>query len=165
MLDHTPHSRLSEIRAPVTIGMKADLSSEPASNRSPTSADFHVGRRIKELRRNQGLTQKHVARSIGVTGAQFHRYEVGATRVATSRLMAIAGVFGVRPEYLMSEAAPKFVISQRHVGVPDALATNDLVELVELFSSLPDQRRRSAMVTFARSLARSPQSPEHIDRN
>lgn len=117
--------------------------------RSATSSDCLVGRRIKDLRRKNGLTQKQVAARVGVTGAQFHRYEVGTTRVAASRLMDIATALGVRPADLMHEGVPQ--------GAPPPLAdlptSNDLVELVEMFSLISDRRRRGAVVTFARSLA------------
>jgi transcriptional regulator with XRE-family HTH domain len=143
--------------------IKTDLSSEVASNRSPTSADVGVGRRIKELRRNRGLSQKQVAWSIGVTGAQFHRYEAGATRVATSRLMAIAETLGVPPHRLMSEAAPISNVAQPAGDNPEARQSNDLVELMELFSLVADQRRRAAMMTFAKSLASAPEVAENLD--
>ncbi|WP_165585395.1 helix-turn-helix domain-containing protein [Roseococcus sp. SYP-B2431] len=119
------------------------------SGRSATSSDGMVGRRIKALRLRNGLTQKQVAARVGVTGAQFHRYEVGTTRVAASRLLDIATVLGVRAEALMNDDAPRE--ATRHQ--PGPAASNDLLELVEMFSSIADQRRRCALVSFARCLA------------
>ncbi|WP_165585639.1 helix-turn-helix domain-containing protein [Roseococcus sp. SYP-B2431] len=120
------------------------------NNRSPTSADARVGVRIKELRRAAGRTQKQIAAQIGVTGAQFHRYETGATRVAASRLMAIAAALGTRPEALMGMPAPALV-----AAIPlEGGATDDLVELVEAYGAISDPRRRLALITFARAVAR-----------
>jgi transcriptional regulator with XRE-family HTH domain len=121
------------------------------AGRSTTSSDIMVGRRIKALRLRSGQTQKQVAARIGVTGAQFHRYEVGTTRVAASRLMDIATALGVRAADLMRDE-----MSREAAQVPTgSVAANDLVELVEMFSLIADQRRRCAVVTFARSLATS----------
>ncbi len=120
------------------------------NNRSPTKADARVGVRIKELRRAAGRTQKQIAAQIGVTGAQFHRYETGATRVAASRLMAIAGALGTRPEALMGMPAPAVPAPIPLEGV----ATDDLVELVEAYGAISDPRRRLALITFARAVAR-----------
>ncbi|MGK7871086.1 helix-turn-helix domain-containing protein [Falsiroseomonas sp. E2-1-a20] len=119
-------------------------------NRSPTSADASVGSRIKELRRAAGRTQKEIADIVGVTGAQFHRYETGATRIATSRLLGIATALGVRPETLMGGSAP------RHEPMVDFIdgATDELVELVQVFSTIGDPRRRAALMAFARAVAR-----------
>ncbi|WP_421994093.1 helix-turn-helix domain-containing protein [Roseococcus sp.] len=128
------------------------------NNRSPTSADARVGVRIKELRRAAGYTQKEIATQIGVTGAQFHRYETGATRVAASRLMAIAEALGTRPDALMGVAMP-----MAHASVPlEGAATDDLVELVEAYGAISDPRRRLALINFARAVARGPGSDDAI---
>jgi transcriptional regulator with XRE-family HTH domain len=125
------------------------------AGRSATSSDTMVGRRIKALRLRSGQTQKQVAARVGVTGAQFHRYEVGTTRVAASRLMDIATALNVRAADLMRDE-----ISCEVPQVPTGSATvNDLVELVEMFSLIADQRRRGAVVTFARSLATPDSAP------
>jgi transcriptional regulator with XRE-family HTH domain len=130
-----------------------------SGNRSPTSADASVGSRIKELRRAAGRTQKEIADIVGVTGAQFHRYETGATRIATSRLLGIATALGVRPEMLMGTSAP------RHAPMVDFIdgATDELVELVQVFSAINDPRRRSALMAFARAVARG-QTPQTADQ-
>ena len=119
-------------------------------NRSPTSADANVGGRIKELRRAAGRTQKEIADIVGVTGAQFHRYETGATRIATSRLLGIATALGVRPEALVGTATPR---PEPMVDLTEG-ATDELVELVQVFSTITDPRRRSALMAFARAVAR-----------
>jgi transcriptional regulator with XRE-family HTH domain len=121
-----------------------------SGNRSPTSADASVGSQIKKLRRAAGRTQKEIADIVGVTGAQFHRYETGATRIATSRLLSIATALGVRPEALIGTAPP------RHTPMVNFIdgAADDLVELVQVFSTINDPRRRSALLAFARAVAR-----------
>ena len=127
-----------------------------SNNRSPTSADAGVGNRIKELRRASGRTQKEIADIVGVTGAQFHRYETGATRVAASRLMAIAEALNVRPDVLMG--APAASTASTTVELGDA-APDDLLELVEVFAAISDPRRRAALMAFARVVAKSQQGP------
>jgi transcriptional regulator with XRE-family HTH domain len=121
------------------------------NSRAPTSADAGVGVRIKQLRRAAGRTQKQIANAIGVTGAQFHRYETGATRVAASRLLAIAAALGTRPEALIGIQKPPSAPSTL-----DGAATDDLVELVEAYTAISDPRRRHALIAFARVVARGP---------
>lgn len=152
MLDRTAFGGRLEDSSPADADTKKALLVDVVSNRSPTSDDGKVGRRIKEFRRNQGLTQKQVAWRIGVTGAQLHRYEAGATRIAASRLIAIATALGVQPEVLMGGATVRLRAPEAPV---DALSTDDLMEIVELFSALTDERRRGAMLAFARSVSRS----------
>jgi transcriptional regulator with XRE-family HTH domain len=147
MSDYNTLSR--ELETPGLSRAKQSPTSETASNRTPTSADHNVGRRIRHLRRSQGLTLKELAARVGVTGAQFHRYEMGSTRVAAGRLIAIAAALGVLPEQLMSE----FGLDAAPHQPRSTPASIDIVELVEIFSQLNDERRRAAVLTFARSLA------------
>jgi len=137
--------------SPVT-GLQAPLEEALGLNsRAPTSADAGVGMRIKQLRRAAGRTQKQIASAIGVTGAQFHRYETGATRVAASRLLAIAAALGTRPEALIGVQKPSTAPPPL-----DGTATDDLVELVEAYTAISDPRRRHALIAFARVVARGP---------
>ncbi|NKC30543.1 helix-turn-helix domain-containing protein [Falsiroseomonas selenitidurans] len=149
-----PRAAAMDVRPQGLAGAETAIESPPPSvavgNRSPTSADASVGGRIKELRRAAGRTQKEIADIVGVTGAQFHRYETGATRIATSRLLGIATALGVRPEVLVGTAAPR---SETLVDFTDG-ATDELVELVQVFSTINDPRRRHALMAFARAVAR-----------
>jgi hypothetical protein len=72
----------------------------------------------------------------------FHRYETGATRIATSRLLGIATALDVRPEVLMGTAAPE---NKPMLNFIDG-ATDELVELVQVFSTINDPRRRGALM-------------------
>jgi transcriptional regulator with XRE-family HTH domain len=121
--------------------------------RNPSTPDTAVGREIRQYRRAAGLTQKQVADIIGVTGAQFHRYETGATRITASRLIAIANALGVRADTLL--AAASSVDMEPAVSTP-ASTSQEIVELVQMFGSIVDPRHRSALVAVARMMT-SPQ--------
>jgi transcriptional regulator with XRE-family HTH domain len=119
----------------------------PVSNRSSTEDDQSVGKRIKQLRRAMGATQVEMATRVGVTGAQFHRYETGQTRVAASRLVAIAKALGVDPSALLGQAPVS-------VTRPEASKSNstgeEILELIEILSSISCSRERRALICFAR---------------
>ena len=126
----------------------------PLSRRTPTLSDSSVGREIRALRRAQGRTQKELARAIGVTGAQLHRYEAGTTRIAASRLITIAEALGVAAETLIAAGygPPAGPHAQPAAPVP-AQPSDDIVELIELFGTITDARHRSALVAVARMMA------------
>jgi transcriptional regulator with XRE-family HTH domain len=126
------------------------------SNRAPTQGDSQVGRRIRELRRDLGLTLKQVAATIGVTAAQLHRYEVGSTRVAASRLVDIARALKASPAELLGGAVER-ERAPVPVEVPDGWM--DIADLIQAFNSLSDQRLRRAVLIVARHLAAN--SAEH----
>jgi transcriptional regulator with XRE-family HTH domain len=56
-----------------------------------TTADDHIGGRIRERRIMLGLTQHQLTEMIGVTYQQAHKYERGINRVSAGRLFEIAG--------------------------------------------------------------------------
>ena len=59
------------------------------------AADRHVGARIRERRVMMGLSQQQLAKMIGVTYQQAHKYERGLNRISAGRLFEIAQVLGV----------------------------------------------------------------------
>ena len=140
----------------------AQIAPKEPTNRAPTSDDAAVGRRIKEERRAAGRTQLSIARCIGVTGAQFHRYEAGSSRVAASRLMAIAASLNIRPEVLMGVPVPRPVEAPSVPLSPGP--THDLVALVEVFASISDPRRRHALLAFARVISHDEQAASDVPR-
>lgn len=118
-------------------------------HRGPVRSDSEVGREVRRLRRAQGKTLKVLAGAVGVTGAQLHRYETGATRIAASRLIAIAEALGVRPDVLIAAGAAQ----TRAQPVAREAADDDIVDLIRVFSSLSDPRHRTALVSVARMMA------------
>jgi transcriptional regulator with XRE-family HTH domain len=128
--------------APAAETALAESALRERFTRAPTLADAAVGRRIRELRRAAGKTQKELADAVGVTTAQLHRYEAGATRVAASRLLMIADALGVRVERLMGDAA-----------APPAAGRDDAAELVQALAAITDPKHRAALLSFARALA------------
>jgi transcriptional regulator with XRE-family HTH domain len=117
-----------------------------------SKADSAVGQEIRRHRRQVGLTQKDVAARIGVTGAQFHRYETGATRITTGRLIAIAAVLNIRPDTLLAAAST----AEAEHPLVSSNASQEIVDLVQMFASI-DPQHRSAFVAVARMISSSPQ--------
>ena len=65
--------------------------------------DVHIGRRIRSRRRLLGLNQSEVARRIGVTFQQVHKYETGQSAVTAARLYAISTALGVTFDYFYDD--------------------------------------------------------------
>jgi len=61
----------------------------------PHPVDMRVGRRVRELRAAQGLSQGTLADKLGVSFQQVQKYEKGTNRMGASRLSDIAKVLGV----------------------------------------------------------------------
>ena len=54
--------------------------------------DVEVGRKIKELRLAQGLSQTALADALGITYQQFAKYERGVNRISAAQIHLIASV-------------------------------------------------------------------------
>lgn len=129
------------------VGLPQRLAQPPVQGvRSATASDTALGQKIRGLRRARVLTQKELAAMVGVTGAQLHRYETGGTRIAASRLVALANALGVRADTLIGSCT-----TEPEAPAPAAHHSgDDLLELIQIFSGLTDARHRSAVLSIAR---------------
>ena len=69
----------------------------------PKPVDVHVGLRIRNRRKELGLSQTNLGEAIGVTFQQLQKYERGVNRIGASRLAAIAGALGVPIGYFFPD--------------------------------------------------------------
>lgn len=60
--------------------------------------------RIKELRKDAGLTQKEFAKIIGITDASISKYENGEMIPKIDKLEKMSDIFGVTVEYITGES-------------------------------------------------------------
>lgn len=59
------------------------------------------GNRLKELRKEKGLTQQNMADMMGITMRNYQRYEYGDINVPATTLNFFADYFGVTTDYLL----------------------------------------------------------------
>lgn len=64
-------------------------------NFASSGIDAALGRVIRALRTEAGMTQSDMGQAIGVSFQQMQKYESGLNRVSVSRLMRIALVLGI----------------------------------------------------------------------
>jgi transcriptional regulator with XRE-family HTH domain len=122
--------------------------------------DEHVGERIRRRRAELGLTQEHLAVSLGISYQQVQKYETGANRISAGRLYQIArrleipvGMFfeGIAAAGPADEgdalAAPE---NQAPAG---AGANRVTIEAARNFAAIVDPSVRAALSNLIRSLA------------
>ena len=128
------------------------------SSKRPGPVDVTVGRNVRIWRMARGLSQAELASRIGVTFQQLQKYEVGANRIGTGRLVKVAAVLGVPVAALFegtnaadpSESLLALVSDSRSFRLAQAFAaikhTNlrlSLIQLVERIAAAePTNRRR-----------------------
>jgi transcriptional regulator with XRE-family HTH domain len=117
-----------------------------AGRRGPQDVDHYVSGRMRERRIMLGLTQQQMAKLIGVTYQQAHKYEKGINRVTAGRLYSIARVLGVEIGYFYEGL-------QIGGGLVPPPGRRMLLDFARDFLNIPDPRHREAVATLARALA------------
>ena len=76
-----------------------------------SKVEAHVGRRVRERRREIGMSQTKLGDALGISFQQVQKYEIGINRVSASRLWDIANIlevdFGHFFEGIQKRAKPK----------------------------------------------------------
>jgi transcriptional regulator with XRE-family HTH domain len=65
----------------------------------PDPIDIFVGKRMRERRRQENLSQSALAARLGVTFQAIGKYECGDVRISASTLFRLCQVLGVGPAY------------------------------------------------------------------
>jgi transcriptional regulator with XRE-family HTH domain len=73
--------------------MNARTRTVPGS-RSPNDIDLLVGKKLRKLRLEAGLTLQDLAKQIGVSHQQLQKYETGANRLSVGMLPVVAEALG-----------------------------------------------------------------------
>jgi transcriptional regulator with XRE-family HTH domain len=92
------------------------------TTRDEPSGTSDVGRQLREVRRQQGLSRSEVARSAGLTRRELAAYERGRVPVPDSDLWCLAGSCGVDVGDLLPERPPLTTTSERNsLAVGDSI--------------------------------------------
>lgn len=107
----------------------------------------NIGKKIKSLRRDQGLTQAELASRIHVTPQNISQYERGIRTPKTATKQKIAGALGVPVASLDSDFSAPFKMQlnlfQEHVS-PEALDI-DIEQVIKYIKRLNDRGRLIAI--------------------
>ena len=137
-----------------------------ASKGFPNPIDVHVGNRVRLRRTLLGMSQEALAEAIGLTFQQVQKYEKGANRVSSSRLMDIASVLDADIPYFFAEMSasvadqtPSQLIHTKQVPDidfdKDPMAKRETLELVRAYYKIPDPAVRRRLRDLVTSVARN----------
>ena len=123
----------------------------------PSAVDVAVGGNVRIWRMAKGLSQAQLANRLGVTFQQVQKYEVGANRIGTGRLVKIAvildvpisalfqGTDGAEPSRsllaLVSDRR-SFRLARAFAAITHSAFRLSLVELVEKIAAAEAAKRR-----------------------
>jgi transcriptional regulator with XRE-family HTH domain len=116
------------------------------------AADRHVGARIRERRVMMGLSQQQLAKMIGVTYQQAHKYERGLNRISAGRLFEIGQVLGVQVSWFFEGLTPD---TETQEASP---RQRMCLELARNFALIDNEKHQEALSQMARALAAQSQA-------
>jgi transcriptional regulator with XRE-family HTH domain len=137
------------------------------NERSAQPVDAHVGKRIRMRRVFLNISQEKLAEMVGVTFQQVQKYERGANRIAASRLLEFSKALDVEVDFFyegLPEAGSKKSRhglsdnAQQALGTDDRLYSKETLELLKVFYSVKNERKRRELLKIIRSMAENIQS-------
>ncbi len=112
--------------------------------------DMEIGRKIRALRLERGLSQSGLAEGIGLTFQQVQKYEKGTNRVSAGRLQRIAELLHVPITYFYGAGDRK---KQAVQSTSLALVqTKGAMRLLRAYGDIPSRATKYALVVLADSL-------------
>ncbi|MVA25717.1 helix-turn-helix transcriptional regulator [Agrobacterium vitis] len=120
--------------------------------------DYNIlaGERLKSARKNKGMSQSDVARELGVTFQQLHKYEKGINGMSASRLAAAATLLGMDPDFSYTadnaDASPEDSSSEL-TDLVKATSRSDALELNTCFASIKNPNTRKIIISIIEQIA------------
>jgi len=120
---------------------------------APHPLDIALGVRVRQRRKELRLSQSDLGKAVGVTFQQMQKYEHGTNRISFSRMVAIARALKCSVADLIGDLdkrKPTGAFSRQMAQLSEPGAS----ELLAAFSNIDSPKRRRAVLTLARQLAR-----------
>jgi transcriptional regulator with XRE-family HTH domain len=126
------------------------------SPKTANSIDAYVAGRLRNYRKQMGLSQADIAKHLGVTFQQVQKYEAGLNRIGAGRLFQLATIYGIP----MQELFP------RNAGTADGVKRAEKMDevagfalgaegwkLCEAFLRIKDARQRRIIISLVQQMA------------
>ncbi|MEP0313859.1 MAG: helix-turn-helix transcriptional regulator [Hyphomonas sp.] len=109
----------------------------PHDARKPSDADRFIGRRVRQARRELGMTQEGLAENLSLTFQQVQKYVSGRSRLSAGRLREVAVALGKPVGYFYEPfPVPPAVQDADHAKL--RVLKRDAKKLVDSLASIED---------------------------
>jgi len=110
-----------------------------------------IGLKIKQIRKNWGLSQSELAERIGISFQQIQKYEKGLTRISVMRLQQISKALGVNITAFFEEGEmiPKvsdLALKYTPGGAPFQPLNKEEITLLKLFRRTSNKKVRAGIL-------------------
>jgi transcriptional regulator with XRE-family HTH domain len=115
--------------------------------------DLEVGRRVRALRLERGLSQAALADRLGLTFQQVQKYEKGSNRIGAGRLQRIARILKVPVSDLFDASPPTGAHAETLFEFVDTAAA---LRLLRAYSRIRNPEVKQALAVLAEKIAAEP---------
>jgi transcriptional regulator with XRE-family HTH domain len=113
--------------------------------------DVHVGQRIRQQRWAKSMTQKELAKAIGIKFQQIQKYESGSNRVSASRLWEISTALSVPINFFFDGLD----IQYKNSHYTELSNSKEAQKFIRLYYMIPETKRKP-LLDLARALTEKP---------
>jgi transcriptional regulator with XRE-family HTH domain len=115
--------------------------------------DLEIGRKIRALRLERGLSQSGLADGIGLTFQQVQKYEKGTNRVSAGRLHRIAELLNIPVMFFYGGMGPRTKKKDvRNSGLA-LIQSKGAMRLLRSYAEISSRTTKYALVVLAESLS------------
>jgi transcriptional regulator with XRE-family HTH domain len=114
--------------------------------------DVEIGRKIRALRLERGLSQSGLAEGIGLTFQQVQKYEKGANRVSAGRLQQISDLLNVPITFFYAGMGGRARKSEASPSGLAFLQTKGALRLIRAYAEISSRATKYALVVLAEGL-------------
>jgi transcriptional regulator with XRE-family HTH domain len=127
-----------------------EISSFEMSSKQQDPLDVEVGRRVRALRLEKGMSQEKLGNQLALTFQQIQKYENGTNRIGAGRLQRIAQILGVSVSALYPDPVPAGRTSQE---VAELIDTGSTLRLLRAYSRMRSPSLQRALTTLVEEIA------------
>ena len=125
----------------------------PLRKRRAGAEDVEIGRKIRALRLERGLSQSGLADGIGLTFQQVQKYEKGTNRVSAGRLHKIAELLHVPITFFYRGLGPRTKKKDADNAGFALIQTKGAMRLLRSYADISSRKTKYALVVLAESLS------------
>jgi transcriptional regulator with XRE-family HTH domain len=120
------------------------------AKRGPDTQDIQVGKRVRALRLERGMSQTNLADRLGLTFQQVQKYEKGTNRIGAGRLHRISEILGVPISTLFGASEGSHAPPSKLFEFIDTAAS---VRIMRAYSRIQRPQVQQALTRLAEAIA------------
>ena len=116
--------------------------------------DVHIGKRLREARLANGVSQEALGKALGISFQQVQKYERGSNRIGGSRLWDISNVLDTPVGFFFAGLDEKGRSKKMHTLAPKGRLSRRTVELARALNALRDEGAKAHFLRLIRDFER-----------